>query len=164
MQIQQGQFDKFNYYVGEIFAVLLDTFPRRTKLDMVKLIGAEACDRTYDKGRWTGIYKRNGEYEDVREDLDVVYETAHWLTENGFLNGQVSNTQIGKCAFVTLSPKTLEVFKMMPEAVTASGATLGQEIAAAAKSAAKAKLAEFAGKALTYGVRVGWEALIKPTL
>jgi hypothetical protein len=49
----------------------------------------------------------------------------------------------------------------MPASVSEPGATLGQEIVLAAKSAGKAKIAELASSALSYAVRVGWDALVK---
>jgi hypothetical protein len=114
MESHAGQFDKFNYTVGKIFAVLLENFPRRIQLDMVALLGAEQCDQTYSaSGRWSGIYKVDGEHKDLQEEIDFLYETAHWLTETGYLMGHVGRGQTGRSAFVTLSPLTLEILKVM---------------------------------------------------
>lgn len=159
MENQLENFDKFNYYVGQIFGLLVVAFPRRVDLNMIEMIGAENCPETYLAGRWTGKYLRNGEVENVTEELDFLYDTIRWLYDTGYLIGYVGSTQIGRKVTVTLSPQTLEILKKMPESVSAPGQTLGQEIAKAAKSAAKAKLAELGGKALSYAVKAGWEAV-----
>lgn len=152
-------FDKFNYYVGQIFGLLVVAFPRRVDLNMVHMIGAEQCPETYVSGRWTGKYLLNGSVEDLKDELEFVYDTIRWLYDTGYLIGHVGASQIGRQVVVTLSPQTLEILKKMPTSVSAPGRTLGQEIATAAKSAAKAKLAELGGKALSYAVKAGWDAV-----
>lgn len=159
MENQLENFNEFNYYVGKIFGLLIVAFPRRVDLNMIELIGAERCPETYSAGRWTGKYLRNGEIENVTEELDFIYDTIRWLYDTGYLIGHVGTSQIGRKVIVTLSPQTLEVLKKMPESLAAPGQTLGQEIAKAAKSAAKAKLADLGGKALSYAVKAGWDAV-----
>lgn len=158
----QNNIEKFNYYVGCVFALLHDKFPCRHNIDFVDLIGCEQCAETYSTaGRWTGRYFRDGEIQDVTDELDLAYETVNWLFETGYLIGSVSVTQLGKSAFVTLSPKALEILKVVPAAIDSksSGKSIGEELSDAVKSAAKSQVSEIAGKALSYLFNVGWNAL-----
>lgn len=158
----QNNFDKFNYYVGCVFALLHDEFPCRHKIDFVKLIGAEECAETHDNsGSWTGRYIRDGEIQDVRKELDLVYETVNWLYETGYLIGSVGATQLGRSAFVTLSPKALEILKVVPASIDSlsAGKSIGQELSEAVRSAAKSQVSDLASKALSYLFKVGWDAL-----
>ncbi|MDN0084485.1 hypothetical protein QU487_17245 [Crenobacter sp. SG2305] len=158
----QSNIEKFNYYVGCVFALLQDEFPCRHAIDFVKLIGGEQCAETYSKdGRWTGRYIRDGEIQDVSKELDLAYETVNWLFETGYLIGSVGVTQLGRNAFVTLSPKGLEILKAVPAAIDSksAGKSIGQELSDAVKSAAKSQVSEIASKALSYLFKVGWDAL-----
>ncbi len=157
----QSNFDKFNYYVGCVFALLQDEFPCRLSIDFVKLIGGEECSETYDHGRWTGRYLRDGEIQDVSKELDLAYETVNWLYETGYLIGSVGVTQLGRNAFVTLSPKALEILKVVPASIdsTSPGKSIGQELSEAVKSAAKSQVSDLASKALSYLFKAGWDAL-----
>jgi hypothetical protein len=157
----QNNFDKFNYYVGCVFALLHDEFPCRHKIDFVKLIGAEQCEETYNNGRWAGLYLCDGEIRDVSKELDLVYETVNWLYETGYLIGSVGVTQLGRNAFVTLSPKALEILKVVPASIDSqsSGKSIGQELSEAVRSAAKSQVSDLASKALSYLFKVGWDAL-----
>lgn len=157
--------EKFNYYVGCIFAILLDRFPRRTAIDTVKLAGAEECEETHLHGSWTGKYRKDGKIEDLREELEYIYETAHWLFETGYLIGNVGNSQYGKSIFVTLSPMALEVLKMVPESIDASPAaeSIGNKISKAVKASATKQIGELASQAISYAARLGWNMAMQYT-
>lgn len=153
--------EKFNYYVGVIFAALLDEFPRRTQLNLATLAGAEKCEETYIGGRYTARYIRNGEVEDVKDEMDFIYETAYWLFETGYLIGSVAMTKLGRSVFVTLSPKALEVLKIIPASIDSTPAvkSIGQEISDAVKASAKKQVGELASQALTYAIKFGWNVV-----
>ncbi|WP_133684235.1 hypothetical protein [Paludibacterium purpuratum] len=158
----QNNFDKFNYYVGCVFAILQDEFPCRHRIDFVKLIGCEQCPETYNEiGIWTGIYLCDGEIQDVRKELDLAYETVHWLFETQYLIGTVGATNRGINAFVTLSPKALEILKIVPAAIDykSPGKSIGQELSEAVKSAAKSQVSDLASQALSSLFKAGWNAL-----
>jgi hypothetical protein len=159
----EDNIERFNYYVGSIFAVLQSAFPCRVRLDLLQLVGCEMCPETHDSsGRYTGLYLFHGEVQDMREELDFVYETANWLYETEYLIGVVGATELGKRAFVTLSPKALEILKVVPTSIEAEKTTIGQELSEAFNSAAKDKVAAIAGKALSYLFRVGWGTVLGP--
>jgi hypothetical protein len=154
--------EKFNYYVGCIFAVLQEEFPCRVSLDVLKIIGAEQCQETYSQGRRnTGLYLRNGAIEDISGELKYLFETVNWLIETGYLLGEISSTSIGKSAFATLSPKALEILKVAPSAINSehSGKTIGEELSEAMNSAAKGQISKLASEALSYMFQIGWGAL-----
>lgn len=158
----QTNIEKFNYYVGYFFAELQENFPCRTKIDFLKAIEAEQCPETYSNGGvWTGKYIRAGEIQDVSADLEFVYETIVWLFETGYLQGTVGVTPLGKSAFVTLSPKALEILKVIPGAIDSKseGKTIGQELTEAVRGAAKAQVADAASRALSYLFKVSWNAV-----
>ncbi|MCW5299397.1 hypothetical protein DXT88_14550 [Herbaspirillum lusitanum] len=158
----ENNHDKFNYYVGCIFAILQGTFPRRTQIDTVEMLGAERCEETIDDhGRYTGKYRRDGEIVDLREELDFIYETAHWLFQTGYLIGSVSVTQIGRNIFVTLSPMALEVLKIVPDSIDATPAaeSFGTKISKAVKAAATKQVGDVTSQALSYAVKAGWNAI-----
>ena len=153
--------EKFNYYVGTIFALLHDSFPRRTSLDFLSLIGAESCDESRTpSGSSTGKYLIGGEVVDAMDELDFVYETANWLFETGYLIGDVGHGRLGRRAVVTLSPKALEILKVVPSSISQQSErkSIGQEISEAAKSAAKKKVGELANEALSYVIKASWDA------
>jgi hypothetical protein len=160
----QKNFDKFNYYVGCVFALLHDEFPCRHKIDFVVLIGAEQCAETYENGKWTGRYLCDGKIQDVSKELDFVYETVNWLYETGYLIGSVGNTMMGRNAFVTLSPKALEILKVVPASIDSlsAGKSIGQELSEAVKSAATSQVSDLASKALSYLFKVGWDTISNP--
>lgn len=155
--------EQFNYYVGIIFAELLETFPIRHTFDMLKLAGAEACDETYEAGRWTGIYLRDGNKLDLKDELDFIFHTALWLHETGYLIGYVGQMTAGRKIHVTLSVKALELLKAVPSSVNVDGLprTFGDEILSAVKSATKKKVADAASQALSYAMQAGWDYLSK---
>jgi hypothetical protein len=152
--------EKFNYYVGSIFAALLDVFPRRTQLDLAKLAGAESVQQTYSNGRASTQYVRNGIVEDLKDEIELVFETVHWLYETDYLIGSVGFNQFGRNAFVTLSPKALEILKSVPESIDSKQSkSIGQELSEAVKKSAKNKVGELASEALTYALKMGWNAI-----
>jgi hypothetical protein len=158
----QNNFDKFNYLVGCVFALLQDEFPCRHRIDFIKLIGAEQCSETYGDGeRWTGRYLRDGEIQDLSKEIELAYETIHWLHETGYLIGSVDINRTGRYAFVTLSPKALEILKVFPTSVDAkpSGKSIGQELSEAVKSGAKSQVSALTSKALSYLFKVGFDVL-----
>ncbi|WDZ97335.1 hypothetical protein Herbaro_05975 [Herbaspirillum sp. WKF16] len=157
----ENNHDKFNYYVGCIFAILQGTFPRRTRIDTVAMLGAEQCEETFDHGRYTGKYRRDGEIVDLIEELEFIYETAHWLFQTGYLIGNVSVTQIGRSIFVTLSPMALEVLKIVPDSIDATPAaeSFGTKISKAVKAAATKQVGDVTSQALSYAVKLGWNSI-----
>jgi len=161
----ENNIDKFNYYVGCVFAVLQNSFPCRISLNFVEITGGKECSETISSsGRWTGRYLVNGEIQDMTKEIDFVYETVNWLYETGYLIGSVKVTQLGKNAFVTLSPKSLEILKVIPSSIDDSekGKSIGQELSEAFNSAAKEQVADVASKALSYLFKIGWGALSGP--
>jgi hypothetical protein len=161
----ENNIDKFNYYVGCVFAILQNGFPCRISLNFVEIIGGEECPKTTSSGgRCTGLYLVNGEVQDMTKELEFVYETVNWLYETGYLIGTVGVTQLGKNAFVTLSPKSLEILKVVPSSIDASEKekSIGQELSEAFNSAAKEQIADVASKALSYLFKIGWGALAVP--
>lgn len=159
----QNNIDKFNYYVGCIFAILHEEFPCRSQLDTPKIVGCEKCPETIDAGgRWTGLYMYNGEVQNMTKELEFVYETANWLFETGYLIGSIGMTSHGRSAFVTLSPKGLEILKVIPTSIDDSKAKvkpIGEELSEAFNSAAKEKVADIASQALSYMFKIGWDTL-----
>ncbi len=157
----QNNFEKFNYYVGRVFALLHDEFPCRKNIDFVNLIGAEQCDKTYNEGICTGLYRCGGEILDKSEELDFVYQTVKWLYETGYLIGSVDVSQSGRNVCVTLSPKALEILKVVPASIDSlsAGKSIGQELSEAVKSAAKSQVSDLASKALSCLFKIGWDAL-----
>jgi hypothetical protein len=157
----ENNHDKFNYYVGCIFAILLGTFPRRTQIDMVAMLEAEQCEETYEHGRYTGKFRRNDEIVDLNEELEFIYETAHWLFQTGYLIGNVGATKIGRSVFVTLSPMALEVLKIVPESIDATpvAESFGTKISQAVKAAATKQIGDITSQALSYAVKLGWNAI-----
>lgn len=153
--------DKFNYYVGCIFAKLQDTFPRRTVIDMISMAGAKQCEETFEHGRNTGKYRRDGEIVDLRDELDFIYETVHWLFQTGYLIGTVGTTELGRNIFVTLSPMALEVLKIVPESIdsTPAAESFGARISQAVKAAATKQIGDIASQALSYAVKFGWNSI-----
>lgn len=155
--------DQFNYLVGKIFAELLETFPRRITINTVQYAGGEDCEATISSsGSWTGIYLRNGEEVDLRDELDFIYDTVRWLHDTGYLLGFVGSTRsVQRHISVTLSPKALELLKAVPASVDASvtNKSFGTSLVEAVKSSAKKKVADLAGEALSYAVKAGWDTL-----
>lgn len=161
----ENNIDKFNYYVGCVFAVLQNGFPCRIRLNFEDVIGCEECSETISSsGSWTGLYLVSGEVQDMTKEFNFVYETVNWLYETGYLIGSVGVTQLGKNAFVTLSPKALEILKVIPSSIDASekGKSIGQELSEAFNSAAKEQISDVASKALSYLFKLGWGALSGP--
>lgn len=158
----QSNIEQFNYYVGYIFAVLHDEFPCRHHIDPLKLVGGEECPETHSNGIWTGRYKCDGEIKDLRKELDFVYETANWLYETGYLIGNVGVTHHGRNIFVTLSPKALEILKVVPVSIGSNSGnqSIGQALSDAVKSAAKAQVSDITSKALSYLFKAGLGCII----
>ena len=155
----ESNINKFNYLVGVIFATLYRSFPCRERIDFLAVIGCEECESTIDdRGRWTGLYKQDGEIKNLSDDFDFLYETLNWLYETGYLIGSVGLSLGGRYATVTLSPKGLEILKAMPNSVgaEAEGRSIGEELNEALNSAAKNKVSEIAGQALSYLFKIGW--------
>jgi len=152
----ENNIEKFNYYVGCVFAILQNQFPCRVNLNFVEIVGCEKCPETISgAGRCTGLYLFNGKIQDMKSELNFVYETVKWLYETEYLIGSVETMQLGRNAFVTLSPKALEILKTIPSSVESKGNSIGQELSDAFKSAAKEQVANVAGKALSYFFRAG---------
>ncbi|MBC3863197.1 hypothetical protein H8K32_13895 [Undibacterium jejuense] len=161
----ENNIDKFNYYVGCVFAILQSGFPCRISLNFVEIVGGEKCpETTSSSGRWTGRYLVNGEVQDITKELEFVCETVNWLYETDYLIGSVGVTELGKSALVTLSPKSLEILKVVPSSIDASEKekSIGQELSEAFNSAAKKQITDVASKALSYLFKIGWGALSGP--
>lgn len=158
----ENNHDKFNYYVGHIFAILQSTFPRRTRIDTVAMLGAEHCEETTDgHGRYTGRYRIGNEIVDLKDELDFIYETAHWLHQTGYLMGKVGVSEVGRSIFVTLSPMALEVLKIVPDSIDATPAkeSFGTKISKAVKDSATKQIGDITSQALSYAVKAGWNAI-----
>lgn len=159
----EDNIDKFNYFVGSVFATLYTSFPCREKLNYLSLIGCEECDETINSsGYWTGLYKKDGEIINFSDDFNFLHETLNWLYETGYLIGSVGTSVEGKYATVTLSPKALEILKAVPDVVEPgeNRKSIGDELSDAFNSAAKNKVSELAGRALSYLFKIGWGAAI----
>lgn len=158
----QNNIGKFNYYVGVIFAKLYSSFPCRSRIEYLEIIGASECPETTDmEGRWTGLYIRDGELENLSNEFEFLHETLQWLHETGYLVGTVGLSHGGRYATVTLSPKGLEILKIVPSSITPelSGKSIADELSEALEASAKEKISEVAGKALSYLFKIGWGSL-----
>jgi hypothetical protein len=158
----QNNIDKFNYYVGVIFAKLYSSFPCRSRIEYLEIIGANECPETTDnEGRRTGIYNRDGELEDLSSEFDFLHETLKWLHETGYLIGMVGHSEGGRYATVTLSPKGLEILKIVPNSISSesNGKSIADSLSEALEDSAKDKISEIAGKALSYLFKIGWQTL-----
>ena len=89
------------------------------------------------------------------------YAIHWWLYETEYLIGSVGLSASGKYATVTLSPKALEILKVIPESIDeiTSGKSIGDELSDALGSAAKEKVIDLAKKALSYLFTIGWGSL-----
>ncbi|WP_278620822.1 hypothetical protein [Ectopseudomonas oleovorans] len=158
----QNNIEKFNYLVGVIFASLYRSFPCRVRIEYLEIIGASQCPETIDEaGNWTGIYIKDGELKNLTEELEFLHETLQWLYETGYLIGSVGLSHGGRYATVTLSPKGLEILKIVPNSISpeSSGKSIADELSEALNASAKEQVGEIAGKALSYLFKIGWGSL-----
>jgi hypothetical protein len=158
----QNNIEKFNYFVGVIFSTLHTSFPCRVRIDYLDIIGATECPESINSvGQHTGIYIKDGELKNLSDEFNFLHETLHWLYETGYLIGNVGLSQTGRHATVTLSPKSLEILKIVPSSIGAgpSEISIAEELSEALNSAAKDKVSEAAGKALSYLFKLGWGSI-----
>lgn len=151
--------ETFNYRVGYIFAELQRTFPRRTEIDTLKMLGAERCPRTFEGGQFTGLYLKDGEIVDLKEEILVARDTVRWLIDTGYLIGTESHDVGAYRCFVTLSPKAMEILKISPSNTKTPGKSIGDELEDAFKSEAKTRIAGLAGEGLSMIFRLGMGAV-----
>lgn len=158
----QNNIEKFNYFVGVILSVLHTSFPCRVRINYLEIIGSnEYPETTNQLGQSTEIYIKDGELKNLSNELDFLHETLNWLHETGYLIGAVGASQAGRYATVTLSPKSLEILKVVPSSIGAGSSeiSIAEEISEAINSAAKEKVSEAAGKALSYLFKIGWGSI-----
>lgn len=152
--------ETFNYHVGYIFARLQREFPRRVQLSPVDLIDAEECSETINNfGEYTFKYLRNGKIEYLKDELEIAFDTVRWLHETEYLIGTVNPTS--KSAYVTLSPKALELLKTVPSSLAIEGVkkSIGDELEEAFKTAAKEEISNVAKRALSSLFSLGLGAI-----
>ncbi|MBN3561233.1 hypothetical protein [Aliamphritea spongicola] len=154
---------RFNYYVGAVFAQLYQAFPVKIQVDMPAIIGCTESDETYASGFWTGRYlsTERGIVEDFTEEFECLRATMLWLHETGYLLGRVGATSGGFEGVVTLSPKALELLKVIPAALAdeAESRSFGDALIDAVNGAAVDKVGELAGDALSYLYKFGMESV-----
>lgn len=155
-------YQKFDYYVGAIFARLLEKFPRKVCLDIPDLIGAEVCEETIRETEygpeWTNLLRQNGELLDLSEEFDIVNATVSWLIEHGYLIGKASaHGTRGGYAEVTLTLQSLQLLKAVPQSVAMKGSSIGEELVDAMKGSAKQKVADYASEFLSFAFKTGWK-------
>ncbi|MCT8863442.1 hypothetical protein [Shewanella xiamenensis] len=157
----ENNIEKFNYYVGTIFGTLYSSFPCRENIEYLKIINCEECPETWEHGIYTGIYVKDGTKQYLANEINFLHETLNWLYETEYLIGSVGLSASGKYATVTLSPKALEILKVIPESIDEiiSGKSIGDELSDALGSAAKEKVIDLAKKALSYLFTIGWGSL-----
>lgn len=150
--------ENFNYQVGYIFAELQRTFPKRTSIDILKMLNAESFEETMQKGRPTGKYMREGSVVELDEEITIAKDTIRWLLDTGYLLGVSEAGSGGYYNSLTLSPKALEVLRIAPSSTRAPGKSIGDELEDAFKSEAKSKLAGLASEGLSMLFRFGMGA------
>nr|DAR65307.1 MAG TPA: hypothetical protein [Caudoviricetes sp.] len=111
---EQKNIELFDYYAGVIFAELIDEFPLPKDLNAIKLT------------------KDDINADEVNKHTAIVFFTAIWLRDNGFirLDGTYSFQKVLSGA--VLSYKGLEILKQVPQSV--DGKSLGDNLKAAVQT------------------------------
>jgi len=109
---------RFNDCTAKLLAFLYEHFPYKVDLDFYEWLGKDV-------------------FEAGDDDLEFCYATLEWLAEAGYVAvGTLHNSGAAK---VTLTPKALEVLKVVPESLTAKrsiGDLLVEKVGEGALSAA----------------------------
>ena len=175
--------EKFNTVVGNIFAVLYESFPVPVYLNPFHALSYSFDDwdvtddwqgplkdlRESTSGNalpYLGEYSMHTIHLMLHQQSDVViahteaemkffFHACEWLEKTQY----ISTASIGLNYFpdvtgVVLTDKGLEVLSAMPAAV-AEGKSLGERLMEGAKSGGKTMLAEAAKQALAFGVTMG---------
>ncbi|MBF4249148.1 hypothetical protein EA004_29955, partial [Vibrio anguillarum] len=93
------------------------------------------------------------EYTSKCQDADFLLDTALWLIDSGFLYGKIEN-EVGvfytskKCIEITLSPKGLELLKLVPSSLEVSQ-NLGDKLVDTINQGAKDAGSKLVSEALT---------------
>ncbi|AWH87899.1 hypothetical protein [Limnobaculum parvum] len=133
--------DRFNEIVGVILGLLYESFPLKTDLMAVDVVGKETETNYFSEHDSEVILT-------VSDDDAIFYlDTIDWLKESGYLTGQRSSDGIHN---VVLTAKGLEVLNATPESL---GLPLGVKIVNSVKSEGKEALRSLVSQALGIGLQ-----------
>jgi len=129
--------DNFNTTVAQIFSLLYERFPSRIDLDGYEHLGYE-----YNPINDLVGDDNPSKTQKESEEVQFVIDTVAWLIESGFIYGAVDTQAKGyannprKCINLTLSPKGLELLKVVPSSVNKSE-SLGEALRETMRKGAK---------------------------
>ena len=125
--------DQFNEIVGEVFAALYQSFPKKVDLSATEI----------SKDKSEGV------------DREFVAEAIRWLSDYGYVEVK-SIHRMETFNYCSLTPKGLGILNAVPDSLKEKSASYGELITEAAKDVAleqgKKGLGELAAKAIAYGV------------
>ena len=182
--------EKFNMVVGNIFAVLYESFPVPKYLNPFHAL-AYSFDDWETSEEWKGPFKDLQEstsgdalphlgdhsmhtielllhqqsdevISQTEADMKFFFHTCEWLEKTNY----ISTRSLGLNFFpsvtgVVLTAKGLEVLSAMPAAVSGEK-SLGERLLESAKSGGKAMLAETAKQVLSLGITSGCRHFFTP--
>jgi hypothetical protein len=139
---------KFDELVAVLLAHLYENFPRRTEIDAFEFLDIEFEHRSF-------LDDSEGFEEHTNKCLeaDFFLDTVLWLIDSGFLYGKIQNEVAGfytskKCIDITLSPKGLELLKLVPSSLDVSQ-SLGEKLVDTINKGAKDAGSKLVSEALT---------------
>lgn len=139
---------KFDELVAMLLAHLYGTFPRRTEIDSFEFLNIE-----FEHSSFLDDNEGNEEYINKCQEADFLLDTALWLIDSGFLYGKIENEVAlhytsKKCIDITLSPKGLELLKLVPSSLEISQ-NLGDKLVDTINKGAKDAGSKLVSEALT---------------
>ncbi|MFM2607696.1 hypothetical protein AAFX30_08730 [Vibrio chagasii] len=139
---------KFDELVAMLLAHLYENFPRRTEIDAFEFLGIN-----YEHHSFLEDNEGYEEYANKCQEVDFLLDTALWLIDSGFLYGKIENEVAGfytskKCIDITLSPKGLELLKLVPNSLEVSQ-NLGDKLVDTINQGAKDAGSKLVSEALT---------------
>ena len=119
--------EKFDLIVAEIVGHCYDNFPHRINFESQFIVSKVAEYYSLDNACAVANFQI--------DTSEIVISTFAWLKEAGYIwaNGHTDDKFIG----VTLSPKALELMKLVPESLQTQQ-TIGDTLTSGAKSIGKA--------------------------
>lgn len=142
--MEPSNIDTFNKCVAIIFIELYNEFPVR--IDDMRF--NDLAIRLFDENDEAVVHESN---------LDVFFSTVRWLHQAGYI--WLSNMNDLHAFDVTLSPKGLELLKLVPDSLD-DKKTVGQLLLDTAKHSGKSSLSSIIHIALT----AGYAALATPSI
>lgn len=108
--------EKFNHFAGLILADRLSCFPRKDKFSPDSLLGVERFEKTFDQGKYTYLYLKDGAEVNMKEDFEFLSYVIDWLLDHGYLSGSIGRGSFLTFSF-TLSPAALVILNSTPKAL-----------------------------------------------